>query len=214
MMNPNVDQNGIPYKGFIKADKMRVRQEAEHFQSPGIVPETQSTENTGLLDSLVSSRASMMGVVALLVLSVTVAYLLGENRGLSNTRGDTGAGQEMVDAVSADAATKVDTNAVLMDEIAKEKNKLSRQIVQQEALQQEVVQSTKQSLLRLKQTLGSQTSGVRLNVNSGEMDDYSLSLSDPLSGRVVNQADFELEKLRLRVISMIDDQSETGISNQ
>jgi len=214
MINLNVDQNGIPYRGFIKADKMRARQEVEHFQSPGLVPDAQSTENTGLLDSLASSRASMMGVVALLVLSVTVAYLLGENRGLSNTRGDTGAGQEMVDAVSAGATTEVDTNAVLMDEIAKEKNKVSRQIVQQEALQQEVVQSTRQSLLRLKQTLGAQTSGVRLNVNSGEMDDYSLSLSDPLSGRVVNQADFELEKLRLRVISMIDDQSETAIGSQ
>ena len=221
MINSNVDQFGIPYKGFIKADKIRARLIKEYSETAALSAESASPEAGSLIDSLRSFRMLMIGAVAVLVLMSSIAYLVGENRGTSSPRVDTGTKSEMLVAmhpaatviVVAGSKGLIENNERKMPRATEQQQTVYPQEGQQGLVQQNEAQSTRQSLLRLKQTLDPQSSPTSLNTNAGAIDDYSLSLSDPLSGKVVNQADSEMEKLRLRVISMIDSQSELDLTN-
>ena len=221
MINSNVDQFGIPYKGFIKADKIRARLIKEYSETAALSAESASPEAGSLIDSLRSFRMLMIGAVAGLVLMSSIAYLVGENRGTSSPRVDTGTKSEMLVAmhpaatviVVAGSKGLIENNERKMPRATEQQQTVYPQEGQQGLVQQNEAQSTRQSLLRLKQTLDPQSGPTSLNTNAGAIDDYSLSLSDPLSGKVVNQADSEMEKLRLRVISMIDSQSELDLTN-
>lgn len=224
MINSNVDQFGIPYRGFIKADKIRAQLIKEFSETAALSAKGASPETGSLVDSLRSSRMLMIGAAAVLVLTSSIAYLVGENRGTSSTSADTGTKSEMLAVMHPAATVRLDQTTGLKGLIEINESKLPRLTEQQQTVypqegqqglvQQNEMQSTRQSLLRLKQALDPQSGSTSLNTNAGAIDDYSLSLSDPLSGRVVNQADSEMEKLRLRVISMIDSQSESDFIDQ
>lgn len=222
MMNSNVDRYGIPYKGFIKADKIRAQQIRERKECTELSSMDEgATIKKSLTALLSSSSASIVGAVAILMLTSTVAYLVGESRSASNTDDTTAIKTEMTAGSLAQQPTvEVDAVSILKDKIEIEKRKLTQKtvepkvtrqdVMEQEVAQQDMAQVTRKSLLRLKQSLAPQSSDKQFNIDRGELDDYALSLSDPLSGYVVNQVNPELENLRLRVISMIDNQSEAG----
>jgi len=207
-MNMNVDEFGIPLPGFIKADKQRRAQERKMTDSTNVnlLSPSNNTEHKTFLATLFTSRASLAGLAVILLMTGTIAYLIGQNRALSKE----------VAAVATSAPQNADV-AVLQKQIELEKLRVvRRQNGEPDTLKGEM----QNSLAELRQVLSEdsvlQGSHPLSTVVFAEqaplkqvIDDKSLSLSDPLHGQVVKLPDPEIEKMRDRAISLIQAQSLT-----
>lgn len=219
MTSNNVDRNGIPRRGFIKADKMRARREREQQITDILLHSDEPAQNVSLFNPLNFSRALIIACLVLLMLTV---YLLGEKRGFLSASDTTEQRTEKRAVNAAGAGIEVEEIGALWRQLEAEKdsyyrsqNALGQQNQQLEVTQQQVTQTSKAAFATEKQTLNSNDGeSYPITIQLVELDRQSSSLGDPFSGRGSGGVDPEIEKMRRRAINMINAQPKAGFENR
>ncbi len=180
-MNTNIDQFGIPQKGFIQADKIRRAQQTSlnSGSSANWLPREKGAPSRSGLSSFIPSKSAMIAVATLLAMTAIVAFLVGENRVLS-----TAAEGHPDSSIAQKTEITRQEIVALQSEIELEKLKITR-----EKMHSDVAADSPSSV-------------VEFNV-----DDQTLSMSDPVSGQVYETLDPEIQAMRDRTLSMIEAQN-------
>ena len=219
MTSNNVDRNGIPRRGFIKADKIRARREREQQITDILLHSDESDQNVSLFNSLNFSRALIIACLVLLMLTV---YLLGEKRGFMSASDTTEQRTENRAVNATGAGVEVEEIDALWRQLEAEKDSYNRsqsaleqQNQQPEVTQQQVTQNNNADFPTEKQTLNSNDGeSYPTTIQLVELDRQSTSLGDPFTGRGSGGVDPEIEKMRLRAINMINAQPKADLENR